>query len=140
MRDILPWLPLGFHVVLTALIHMYDLRRDRFSFFFFSYQLSHNESNFLVSLDVTHILLNKITKSLFRSYCVVFNSTWENSLIRIVLSKIGQNKMYVVILYFLRKRLQAEPPTPLQTGLQVSFAFFFFFFFPASCLAVATMW
>ena len=88
-----------------------------FRFFFFSYQLSHYESNFLVSLDVTHILLNKITKSLFRSYCVVFNSTWENSLIRIVLSKIGQNKMYVVILYFLRKRLQAEPPTPLQTGL-----------------------
>ena len=129
MRDILPWLPLGFNGVLTALIHMYDLRRDRFSFFFFfSYQLSHYESNFLVSLDVTHILLNKITKSLFRSYCVVFNSTWENSLIRIVLSKIGQNKMYVVILYFLRKRLQAEPPTPLQTGLQVSFAFFFFFF------------
>ena len=38
---------------------MFDLRRDRFSFFFFSYQLSHNESNFLVSLDVTHILLNK---------------------------------------------------------------------------------
>ena len=84
---------------------------------FFSYHLSHNESNFLVALDVTHVLLNKITKSLLRSYCVVFNSTWENSWIRIVLSKMGQNKMYVVILYFLRKRLQAEPPTPLQTGL-----------------------
>ena len=43
---------------------------------FFSYYLSHNESNFLVALDVTHILLNKITKSLLRSCCVVFNSTW----------------------------------------------------------------
>ena len=84
---------------------------------FFSYHLSHNESNFLVALDVTHVLLNKITKSLLRSYCVVFNSTWENSWIRIVLSKMGRNKMRVVILHFLRKRLQAEPPTPLQTGL-----------------------
>ena len=97
---------------------------------FFSYHLSHNESNFLVALDVTHVLLNKITKSLLRSYCVVFNSTWENSWIRIVLSKMGRNKMRVVILHFLRKRLQAEPPTPLQTGLYVSFAFFFFFFLP----------
>ena len=38
----------------------------------------------------------------------------------------GQNKMHMVILHFLRKRLQAEPPTPLQTGLLVSFACFFF--------------
>ena len=93
---------------------------------FFSYYLSHNESNFLVALDVTHILLNKITKSLLRSCCVVFNSTWQNSWIRVVLSKMGQNKMHVVILHFLRKRVQAEPPTPFQTGLQVCFAFFFF--------------
>ena len=49
---------------------------------FFSYHLSHNESNFLVALDVTHVLLNKITKSLLRSYCVVFNSTWENSWVK----------------------------------------------------------
>ena len=84
---------------------------------FFSYHLSHDESNFLVALDVTHILLNKITKSLLRSCFVVFNSTWENSWIGIVFSKMGQNNMQVVILHFLRKRLQAEPPTPLQTGL-----------------------
>ena len=75
MSDILPWLPLGFDGVLTALIHMYD-RSYRL---FFSYHLSRNESYFLVALDVTHILLNKITKSFLRSYCGVFNSTWENS-------------------------------------------------------------
>ena len=74
----MPWLPLGFDGVLTALIHMYDLRRDRLSYCFFSYHLSHNESNFLVALDVTHVLLNKVTKSLLWSYCVVSNSTWEN--------------------------------------------------------------
>ena len=29
MWDILPWLPLGYDGVLTALTHMYDRRQDR---------------------------------------------------------------------------------------------------------------
>ena len=60
-----------------------------YRFFFFSYHLSHNESNFLVALVVTCIFLNEINNSFIRSYCGVFNSTWENNWMRMFLSKIG---------------------------------------------------
>ena len=55
----MPRLSLGFDGVLAALIHMYDRGPDMLSSFF-SYYLSHYDPNFLIGLDVTHLLLKKL--------------------------------------------------------------------------------
>ena len=36
-------------------------------------------AEYLIALNVIRIFLNKISKPFLRSYCGVFNSTWENS-------------------------------------------------------------